>query len=611
MYANFSRLLGIISVKENDTHIIVTGVPGLRLSKDIYNAWKTSKISANLFTSVSRSSVKFPKFYAIEMLYIIEHLMQSRRTFVGRRTLSKIADELVKSTWLHNIGGEDFKGRLDYKQLDDLNVTLFTYQRKFIETYDWVTYKYNLLGMLMDVAAGGGKTITNYALGHCLKADTRIYVVPKNSVFDVWVKTIKTLFKTPQEYWHSLSGVEPETGIKHYIVHFDFLEKFLEFAKKNKSSFGQVFVAIDESHNFNEDSARTRFLVDLCHTVKARDVIHASGTPFKAMGSEAITLLKTVCADFTAEVEASFRKLFGKEAKKALEILANRIGIVSFKVLKEEVETPGVDYFEKRIRIKNGSDYTLLSVRDKMSAFINTRLELYKKNMREHEELYGTCLNLHAKTISSSSAAMNQFYDYKKYIAIIRKGYDPITMKDLVMFCNRYELKTIVPSLPEKYRKPFLNVRAIIKYVELKVMGEALSQVLGRMRIQCHLDMLPEMPLDEIIDNSKSKTVIFTSYVEVVKELEIRLKEAGYKYLAAELELARRQSNMMDGLVAVEGQRGSPTGALYNELPDRIQDALLLVAAGYAAGSDWLGWRRQFVRHVAVWQRRGGWRQRH
>ncbi|MCY1335027.1 hypothetical protein D9M69_208000 [compost metagenome] len=51
------------------------------------------------------------------------------------------------------------------------------------------------------------------------------------------------------------------------------------------------------------------------------------------------------------------------------------------------------------------------------------------------------------------------------------------------------------------------------------------------MRIQCHLDMLPHMPLDEIIDNSKSKTVIFTSYVEVVKELEKMLREAGYKPL--------------------------------------------------------------------------------
>lgn len=531
MYASFSRLLGIVSVKETATHIVVSGVPGLRLSKDIYNAWKTGKISANLFTSVSRSSVKFPKFYAIEMLYILEHLMQSRRTFVGRRTLSKIVDEMVANTWLHNIGGQDFKARLDYSKLDELNVILFTYQRKFIETYDWVTYKYNLLGMLMDVAAGGGKTITNYALGHCLKSDTCIYVVPKNSVIDVWVKTIRSLFKTPQDYWYSLSGVEPEAGKKHYIVHFDYLEKFLDFAKKNKTKFGKVFIAIDESHNFNEDSARTRFLVDLCHTTDARDVIHASGTPFKAMGSEAITLLKTVCADFTPEVEQSFRKLFGKEAKKALEILANRIGIVSFKVLKDEVETPGVDYFERRIKIKNGSDYTLTAVRDKMSAFITQRLEMYKKQMPEHELMYGTCLDLHAKAIGGSSAAVTAFGEYKRNIAILRKGYDPVTMKDLVMACNRYELKVIVPSLPDKYRKPFLNVRAIIKYVDLKVMGEALSQVLGRLRIQCHLDMLPEMPLDEIIDNSKSKTVIFTSYVEVVKELEIRLKEAGYKPL--------------------------------------------------------------------------------
>jgi phosphatidylglycerophosphate synthase len=52
----------------------------------------------------------------------------------------------------------------------------------------------------------------------------------------------------------------------------------------------------------------------------------------------------------------------------------------------------------------------------------------------------------------------------------------------------------------------------------------------------------------------------------------------------------RLLSNMMDGLVAVEGQRGSATGPLYNELPDRLEDSILLVAAGYAAGFAWLGW---------------------
>lgn len=528
MYANFSRLLGLISVKETDSHIIVNGIPGLRFAKDVYNHWKTSKISNNMFTAVGRSHVKVPKFFAIELLYIIEQLMQSRRTYVGRRQLQRIYEELLRSTWLRNIGSGDFKPRLNYKALDDLNVTLFTYQLKFLQLYDRTTWEYALKGMLMDVAPGGGKTITNYALGHCLGADTNVFVVPKNSVTDVWVKTANTLFKSgPVDYWHSLSGTDPVPGKKYYIVHFDYLEKFLEFAKRNTGNFGKVYTGIDESHNFNEESARTSYLIELIRVLNSKDTVHASGTPFKAIGSEAITLLSTICNDFTPEVKQAFKKIFGKEAKRANEILANRIGIVSFKVLKEEVETPGVDYHEEKISIPNGKDYTLASVRDKMSAFINERLEFYRKGMPEYEKLYATCMELHVKSLNGRG--VQDFNLYTSYIKQIRKGYDPVTMKDMVMFCNRYELKTIVPSLPDRYRKPFLNVRAIIKYVDLKVMGEALSQVLGKMRIQCHLDMLPKIPLDRIIDNAKSKTVIFTSYVEVVKELDRLLTQAGYR----------------------------------------------------------------------------------
>lgn len=528
MYANFSRLLGLISVKETDSHIIVNGIPGLRFAKDVYNHWKTSKITNNMFTAVGRSHVKVPKFFAIELLYIIEQLMQSRRTYVGRRQLQRIYEELLRSTWLRNIGSGDFKPRLNYKALDDLNVTLFTYQLKFLQLYDRTTWEYSLKGMLMDVAAGAGKTITQYALGHCLGADTNVFIVPKNSVIDVWVKTAKSLFKSgPVDYWHSLSGTDPVPGKKYYIVHFDYLEKFLEFAKRNIGNFGKVYTGIDESHNFNEESGRTSFLIELIRVLNSKDTVHASGTPFKAIGSEAITLLSTICNDFTPEVKQAFKKIFGKEAKRANEILANRIGIVSFKVLKEEVETPGVDYHEEKITITNGKDYTLASVREKMSAFIKDRLEFYRKGMPEYEKLYATCMELHVKSLNGRG--VQDFNLYTSYIKQIRNGYDPVTMKDMVMFCNRYELKTIVPSLPDRYRKPFLNVRAIIKYVDLKVMGEALSQVLGKMRIQCHLDMLPKIPLDRIIDNAKSKTVIFTSYVEVVKELDRLLTQAGYK----------------------------------------------------------------------------------
>jgi phosphatidylglycerophosphate synthase len=52
--------------------------------------------------------------------------------------------------------------------------------------------------------------------------------------------------------------------------------------------------------------------------------------------------------------------------------------------------------------------------------------------------------------------------------------------------------------------------------------------------------------------------------------------------------------NMLDGMLAVEGGLETPSGALYNELPDRLADVLILVGAGYATGeTTWgppLGW---------------------
>lgn len=52
----------------------------------------------------------------------------------------------------------------------------------------------------------------------------------------------------------------------------------------------------------------------------------------------------------------------------------------------------------------------------------------------------------------------------------------------------------------------------------------------------------------------------------------------------------RLLSNLLDGLMAIEEGKKTPTGALFNEFPDRISDTLFLVGAGYAAASPELGW---------------------
>lgn len=54
--------------------------------------------------------------------------------------------------------------------------------------------------------------------------------------------------------------------------------------------------------------------------------------------------------------------------------------------------------------------------------------------------------------------------------------------------------------------------------------------------------------------------------------------------LAASFVQARLLANLLDGMVAVGSGKASPVGELYNEVPDRVADALILIGAGFAAG---------------------------
>lgn len=65
----------------------------------------------------------------------------------------------------------------------------------------------------------------------------------------------------------------------------------------------------------------------------------------------------------------------------------------------------------------------------------------------------------------------------------------------------------------------------------------------------------------------------------------------------------RLLANMIDGLVAIEGGRGGPTGAIWNEFPDRVEDSLFLIAAGYAAGLGWPGWLAALLAAVCAYVR--------
>jgi len=72
----------------------------------------------------------------------------------------------------------------------------------------------------------------------------------------------------------------------------------------------------------------------------------------------------------------------------------------------------------------------------------------------------------------------------------------------------------------------------------------------------------------------------------------------------------RMLANLLDGLMAIEGGCRSRVGELYNEVPDRFADAILLVCAGYAVTpAPWeggLGWLTALLAVLAAYVRAFG-----
>jgi phosphatidylglycerophosphate synthase len=76
--------------------------------------------------------------------------------------------------------------------------------------------------------------------------------------------------------------------------------------------------------------------------------------------------------------------------------------------------------------------------------------------------------------------------------------------------------------------------------------------------------------------------------------------------IAAAAIQGRLLCNMLDGMVAVEWGKGSRAGEIFNDLPDRIADTIILCAAGYAAGGRYgptLGWAAAVVAMLTAYLR--------
>ena len=113
---------------------------------------------------------------------------------------------------------------------------------------------------------------------------------------------------------------------------------------------------------------------------------------------------------------------------------------------------------------------------------------------------------------------MNDDEDFKKYlwiISILKKHGYQIAYRDDITWANKYEKEILRPMLPNELKKKFDRSKSVVKYLNLKIMGEVLGGLLTKLRSEMFSEMLQYSPTCNIISQAEKKTVCFTTFVDV------------------------------------------------------------------------------------------------
>lgn len=500
------------------------------MATDIQAVYDTSRINKYIFNTASNRKVSFNEFYALEVCFILETLINTRRRYelTNIRLLKEIKEKIKQTTWLRNID-QDVPDRLDFKQLDQLILKPLPKQQEFLDIYNKTVTKYGLNGMLLAAAVGAGKTMTSLYIAACVKATNIIVVCPKPTVHRVWMETAATAYKEPQSHWCYDSG-KPYNFEKIAIFHYEALDKAMDMINDLKSE--RVTVILDESHNLSDIKAlRTQRFIELCKELNAQDVLLVSGTPIKAMASESIPLFRAIDPLFTENTMERFKKIFAGQSSKATEILAHRLNLVSFKVQKSELNLDKPIFEDIKVKIPNGDQYTLENIGIEITAYAKERIEHFKENKSQYVDTYERCLAEALKVLTDPRKSRreiigeeNLYKEYRQKVIAIMRAHDKgllYVVSDEMAFCNGYEKNKVMPNLGSKAdRDAFKEAKTVVKYLKLKVQGECLGRILGRRRIEAHVDMIPYIDIAAIANSTEKKTVVFTSYAEVIQALE-------------------------------------------------------------------------------------------
>lgn len=496
-----------IKIQEKGNLVHITSFPVSKFRNDLRRKYKSVRVArffSSSFTFFGSGSIVVHKALLPELIYLLESLNKPSYN----RMLNKIMDDSWMKTTLIN-----HPNRIKSSNFSDFHFSLKPYQKEFIDLYDDKKQKYQLNGYVLAFEQGLGKTFTSIALMHALRKQTVIIIAPKSTLKTVWKNEIETVFKQKKRVW--VIGDKPKVA-DFYIVNYESIDKLsliLKYALNKR-----VGIIVDESHNFtNVEAKRVIRLKSIAKITKCEDILLMSGTPIRALGKEMVPTLELLDPFFDDHARKIFLAAFGVSVPIALDILKNRLGMMMHRKMKVEVANLPKKYRKDiNIKIPNGDDYTLEKVKTKIQKFIIERREYYSKNKKLYEQDFEEVITYLSERLKGDK----DFEEYLKVVKILKKkGYNPHDRELVarVSAANKYEKSTLRPMLPPELRRKFDKAKAVVKYVDLKIMGEVLGGLLNKMRSEMFSAMVKASPLCKIISESAKKTVCFSTFVDVVK----------------------------------------------------------------------------------------------
>lgn len=381
------------------------------------------------------------------------------------------------------------------------------------------------------IVHNSGKTLMSIALSIMLHADVTFFIVPKATVTTVWYDGIIEQFGPDTKIWSSVMNSDLTTDYDYYIFHYEALDKALDLARQLRGLKYKPFIAIDESHNLNEiTSQRTQKLIEFAKMLNCQHTVFATGTPVKALGLEMIPLLRTIDRFFTAAVEARFMKIYGATAKRANDILRNRLGLISHKIIESDyMKIPPPKEIEHLVKFPHPERFLISNIKLELKAFMNEKYQFYRKNMTGYVRIYEKGLAYYESTLKTP-ADREEFKKYRACVKKIIENYDPKEDGQIAKFVKDIETRKIIPSLSQSMKPEFKNSLSIVKYAKLRVLGEALGK-LAHIRGECAAEIAKYGNLDKLVLEGDKKSIIFSSFIPALIVANQYFVDRGFKTL--------------------------------------------------------------------------------